>query len=107
MTGAAARRPAAPAPRPGGKGAGEGRLAEGSKRPPLGEAARYAQVGLMLVAPMAALGYCGHWLDRRLGTGPWILLAGLILGMAGGFLNFFRLVLPPRGGPGGPGGRAE
>lgn len=68
-----------------------------------GDAGRYAQAGLMIVAPMAAFGYCGHWLDRRLGTGPWVMLAGLILGMAGGFLNFFRLVLPPRRRPGGPG----
>ncbi|HEU4400765.1 MAG TPA: AtpZ/AtpI family protein, partial [Candidatus Polarisedimenticolia bacterium] len=59
--------------------------------PPLTEAMKYAQVGTMLVAPMGVLGWIGYRLDRWLGTAPWLLLAGLILGMAGGFVNFLRL----------------
>jgi len=58
----------------------------------------------MLIAPMLAFGALGWWLDGRFGTKPWLLLAGLILGMIGGFVNFFRLVLPPRNGAGGPDG---
>ncbi|MBI1950335.1 MAG: AtpZ/AtpI family protein [Acidobacteria bacterium] len=38
----------------------------------------------MLVAPVVAFGAIGYWLDRRFGTKPWLLLAGLILGMIGG-----------------------
>jgi F0F1-type ATP synthase assembly protein I len=69
--------------------------------------ARYGQIGILLVTPMCLLGFAGHWLDRRLGTTPWLLLAGLILGMAAGFVGFLRTVLPPKGGgPGtGSGGR--
>ncbi len=59
---------------------------------------RYAQVGTMLIAPMIALGAVGYLLDRRFATAPWLLLAGLILGMATGFVNFFRLVLTPPDG---------
>jgi len=74
---------------------------EPSGRAPLQEALRYAQVGIMLVAPMAALGAVGFVLDRRFGSAPWLLLSGLILGMAAGFVNFLRLVLePPSGGRG-------
>jgi len=70
-------------------------------RDPLADALKYAQAGTVLVAPMVAIGAIGYWLDRRFGTKPWLLLAGLILGMIGGFVNFFRLVLPPAGkGPG-------
>jgi F0F1-type ATP synthase assembly protein I len=70
-----------------------------ARRPPVVEALRYAQIGTMLIAPMLVLGGIGYWLDARLGWQPWLLLAGLILGMAAGFLNFFRLVLsPPPGG---------
>ncbi len=67
---------------------------------------RYAQVGTMLVAPMLVLGWVGYILDRKLDTRPWLLLAGLIVGMATGFVNFIRIVLsPPGGGPGPhPGG---
>ncbi len=71
-------------------------------RAPLQEALRYAQVGIMLVAPMAALGALGFVLDRRFGSAPWLLLSGLILGMAAGFVNFLRLVLEPPGGGRGP-----
>ena len=67
----------------------------------LPESLKYAQVGTMLVAPILAFGAIGYYLDGRFGTKPWLLLAGLILGMIGGFVNFFRLVLPPKGqGPG-------
>jgi F0F1-type ATP synthase assembly protein I len=59
---------------------------------------RYAQIGTMLIAPMLVLGAVGYVLDRRFLTSPWLLLAGLILGMAVGFVNFFRLVLAPPGG---------
>ena len=68
------------------------------RRTPLVEGMRYAQSGTMLIVPMIVLGGLGYWMDRRLGWEPWLLLAGLILGMASGFLSFFRLVLPPKGG---------
>lgn len=71
-------------------------------RDALREAYRYAQVGMMIVAPMAVLGWVGYRMDGRWGTSPWLLLAGLVIGMASGFVSFFRFVLPPRdGGRGG------
>ena len=72
----------------------------------LADALRYAQAGMMLVAPMLGLGAIGYVADRRLGTRPWLMLTGLILGMVGGFVNFISLALPRgRGGPGGGAGR--
>jgi F0F1-type ATP synthase assembly protein I len=71
---------------------------ERPSRPPLAEAMRYTQIGTMLIAPMIVIGAVGYLLDRRFGTAPWLLLAGLIVGMATGFVNFFRLVLEPPGG---------
>jgi F0F1-type ATP synthase assembly protein I len=46
-----------------------------------------AQVGFEMVAPIAL----GWWLDSLLDSGPWILVAGVILGMAGGFLHLVIL----------------
>ncbi|PYS96014.1 MAG: hypothetical protein DMF50_06310, partial [Acidobacteria bacterium] len=43
-------------------------------RPALLEAMKYAQIGTMLVVPMGILGGIGYWLDRRLGSAPWLLL---------------------------------
>lgn len=70
-------------------------------RPPLAEAMRLAQLGTMLVAPMLGLGAVGYFLDRRWGTRPWLMVAGLLLGMAGGFVNFVQIVtsLKDSGGP--------
>jgi F0F1-type ATP synthase assembly protein I len=76
-------------------------------RDSLSDALKYAQISGMLVAPMLAFGAIGYWLDGRFGTKPWLLLAGLILGMVGGFVNFFRLVLPPRGEDGDRGKGAQ
>lgn len=61
--------------------------------------ARYAQIGMLLVTPMGVFGLAGYWLDRRWGTGPWLLLAGLLLGMAGGFVSFLRVALAAGDGP--------
>lgn len=75
-------------------------MQEPPKRAPLIEAARYAQIGVMMVAPMALLGGIGYALDRRFTTAPWLLLGGLLLGMVAGFVNFFSLVMRPDGGDG-------
>lgn len=49
-------------------------------------------VGMVLVACII-LGYLlGSWLDRRLGTGPWLLVTGVFLGTAAGFVGLFRTV---------------
>lgn len=57
-----------------------------------------------LVAPMIVGVLGGLWLDGRFGTKPWLTVTGAILGMAAGFLEFFRRVLP-RNGPGNGGTR--
>jgi F0F1-type ATP synthase assembly protein I len=67
----------------------------GDRKAPLTDALRYMQSGTMIVAPMLGLGALGYWLDARWGTKPWLLLAGLLVGMIGGFVNFFRFVLKP------------
>lgn len=54
--------------------------------------ANVAQVGLTLVvATVIGLG-AGYYLDRWLGTQPWLTLVGLAFGIAAGFVNLFRAV---------------
>jgi F0F1-type ATP synthase assembly protein I len=72
-------------------------------RAPLAEAARLAQAGTILVAPMLGLGGLGYLLDVRWGTKPWLMVAGLLLGMVGGFVNFVKLVTGIRRDRPGPG----
>ena len=49
-------------------------------------------VGTVLVVSIV-LGYlAGSWLDGRLRTEPWLMVAGVALGTTGGFIQLFRIV---------------
>jgi ATP synthase protein I len=51
-----------------------------------------ASVGITLVvSTVIGLG-AGYWGDRWLGTAPWLMLVGLLFGIAAGFVNLFRSV---------------
>ena len=51
-----------------------------------------SSIGMALVvATVIGLGG-GYYLDRWLGTMPWLTLIGLGLGIAAGFVNLFRSV---------------
>ncbi len=49
----------------------------------------YAAAFSLFAAVVAGLGL-GWLLDRWLGTRPWLLVAGLVLGAAAGFYEFIR-----------------
>jgi F0F1-type ATP synthase assembly protein I len=41
--------------------------------------------------------FVGRWLDGKLGTEPWLLLTGVMVGAAAGFFSIYRqLVIAPR-----------
>jgi F0F1-type ATP synthase assembly protein I len=50
-------------------------------------------VGLQLGATIALAALAGHWLDKRLGTSPWLLIALVFLGAAAGFYSVYRRVI--------------
>jgi len=58
---------------------------------------QFVGLGFELVVPLLVGLFGGQWLDRRLGTAPWLLLAGVILGAAAGILNMYRRIVPPGG----------
>ena len=66
--------------------------------PAPGSPFRFVGVGVELVAPLLVGVWLGWRLDRWLGSTPWLLLLGTVLGMTAGFFAFFRSVLPRRGG---------
>jgi len=59
----------------------------------LRRAAPYAGLGSMFAAALLLGIGGGYWADGKLGTSPWLTLAGAFLGLAVGFYNFFAVVL--------------
>ncbi len=52
--------------------------------------AELSSIGLMLPASIVVGLVFGYFLDRWLGTGPWLLLVFTVLGVASGILSLFR-----------------
>ena len=52
----------------------------------------YLNVGLQLAAAVLVFFFLGQWLDQRYGWTPWGTIGGVVIGMVGGFVQFFRTV---------------
>lgn len=65
------------------------------------EAGRVAGVGLQFAGAIVLFLFAGRWVDSRLGTEPWFLLLGVMVGAAAGFWSLYRQLTAPRRGPGG------
>ena len=65
--------------------------------PPAGT--ELAGIGIQFTLVLLAFLFGGRWLDQRLGTEPWLLLAGVFLGFGLSTLWMFRR-LQARGGKG-------
>ena len=67
-------------------------LADGYRK-----AAPYMAASTQLVGAVALCLGLGIWLDKKLGNRvPWLTMLGAALGMAAGFVSFFRTVLGTR-----------
>jgi F0F1-type ATP synthase assembly protein I len=62
---------------------------------------RYAGLGIEIAAAVGLLSLLGWWADGRLGTAPWGLVIGAMIGLIGGMANLLRSALsavePPEG----------
>jgi ATP synthase protein I len=85
-------------------------VAAGSDARTLRTLGQLSTIGLAFVFALV-LGFgAGVWLDRRLGTSPWLSLLGFAMGLAAGILNVVRTMrsvaaaerLPPTAPPAGP-----
>jgi ATP synthase protein I len=66
-------------------------LAEGYRK-----ASPYIAASTSLVAAVGVFTGVGIWLDKKFATSPWLTLLGVIIGMTGGFISFFKTVLGKR-----------
>lgn len=49
--------------------------------------------GIQLAAAVAVFFFAGRWLDEKLGTSPWLMLLGALLGAGGGMYKFIRTAI--------------
>jgi ATP synthase protein I len=53
----------------------------------------FAGVGLQFAVSILVFLYLGQWLDRKLGTAPWLLMAGVFLGAGASFYSMYRKLM--------------
>jgi F0F1-type ATP synthase assembly protein I len=50
-------------------------------------------MGIQLALAVVAFFFLGRWLDSLFESAPWLMLAGLAIGIVGGLIQFFRVAL--------------
>jgi len=74
----------------GGPSAGPPGGREASSGP---SASEFAGVGLQFAASIVIGLFAGQWLDRKLGTAPWLLIIGVFLGAGAAFHSMYRKLM--------------
>ena len=72
----------------GRKGAGPPR--SGANGPSLGA---YAGHGIQFALSILVFLYAGQWLDRKLGTAPWLMLLLMFVGAGASFYSMYRSLM--------------
>jgi ATP synthase protein I len=54
---------------------------------------QFAGVGLQFAVSIIVFLYFGQWLDRKLGTAPWLLIVGVFLGAGASFYSMYRKLM--------------
>jgi ATP synthase protein I len=62
------------------------------RRPDMRRLAEMTSIGLILPSSIAVGLFLGYYLDRWLGTAPWLLLIFTLLGVASGLLSLLRAI---------------
>ena len=58
--------------------------------------AEFAGVGLQFGITIVVFAVVGIWLDRKLGTSPWLVIVGVFGGAALGFWEMYRVMIRRR-----------
>lgn len=59
-------------------------------RAPIPGAAEYMGVGLQFALSILVFLYAGRWLDEKLGTSPWLLMLGVLVGFGAALYSMVR-----------------
>jgi F0F1-type ATP synthase assembly protein I len=53
----------------------------------------FLTLGIQLALAVVVFFFLGRWLDTLLGTAPWLMIGGLVAGITGGLIHFFRTAI--------------
>jgi ATP synthase protein I len=56
-------------------------------------AASIAGLGMQFVVAILLFLFVGQWADKKLGTEPWLLIAGVFLGAGASFYSIYRRLM--------------
>jgi F0F1-type ATP synthase assembly protein I len=76
-----------PGPGPGGGPPEKGQPEEGFS------VSEFAGVGIQFAVSILLFLYVGQWLDRKLGTAPWLLIIGVFVGAGASFYSMYRKLM--------------
>ena len=62
-------------------------------KPLMGESGAYMGLGLQFGLSIVLFMFAGKWLDSRLGTEPWLMVAGVFLGATAAFYSMYRRLM--------------
>ena len=65
-------------------------------RPAAGSGSEFAGVGLQFGFSIVLFAFAGYWLDKKLGTSPWLLILLVFVGAAAAFYSMYRRLFPPK-----------
>jgi F0F1-type ATP synthase assembly protein I len=78
----------------GSPGAGPGSSPPGKRQQEEGfSVSEFAGVGFQFAFSIILFLYAGQWLDRKLGTAPWLLIVGVFLGAGLAFYSMYRKLM--------------
>jgi len=72
---------------------GTGSMVGEPRRTWASEYGSFLTMGIQLALAVVAFFFLGRWLDGVFGCAPWLMLAGLAVGIVGGLIQFFRVAL--------------
>lgn len=79
------------ADKPLGESAGTARQKPDASASGWVQASRFSYVGIFFGVAVFLGFLFGRWLDRKFGTDPWLMLVGVLFGIASGFKELYRL----------------
>jgi F0F1-type ATP synthase assembly protein I len=59
----------------------------------ISSAGEFLTLGIQLALAVVLFFFLGRWADEQCGTTPWLMIAGLFVGVTGGLISFFRSAL--------------